>query len=181
MPRYICDYCHKSRNSRKGLTLHLNRSRDCRNRHEKRTGTAPDFIHYSTFAGHAPSSYPPLGPSDPSDPWEDADFTAFELANIRLDDNPFGDTTIAGTMPHQQPSGPPEIVKFPAHHEAGKKYGSCETQFETILKAETEQGLGEYGEFEDEDDWKLAEWLVKNVGKNQIDEFLKLNIVRGIL
>jgi hypothetical protein len=30
---------------------------------------------------------------------------------------------------------------------------------------------------EDEDDWQLAEWLVKNVGQNSIDEFLKLPVV----
>ncbi len=35
----------------------------------------------------------------------------------------------------------------------------------------------EWGPFADEDEWQLAEWLLKNVGQMQADAFLKLPIV----
>ena len=49
--------------------------------------------------------------------------------------------------------------------------------FEQIRKEQQETGSSKWGPFKDQDEWELAEWLLKNVGQKQTDDFLKLNIV----
>ncbi|KAJ6524347.1 hypothetical protein B0H19DRAFT_1215001 [Mycena capillaripes] len=36
------------------------------------------------------------------------------------------------------------------------------------------------GPFESDDEWELAKWLIKNVGHNQMEAFLKLPIIQGV-
>ena len=38
-------------------------------------------------------------------------------------------------------------------------------------------GGSHWGPFEDEDEWQLAEWLIRYVSQKQTDTFLKLLIV----
>ena len=38
--------------------------------------------------------------------------------------------------------------------------------------------VDEWAPFKDEEEWELFRWLIKHVGQNRIDEFLKLSIVR---
>ncbi|KAL6305981.1 hypothetical protein BKA93DRAFT_816611 [Sparassis latifolia] len=40
-----------------------------------------------------------------------------------------------------------------------------------------EANTSEYAPFEDQEEWELAEWLMKNLGQNRIDEYLALPIV----
>ncbi|KDQ62841.1 hypothetical protein JAAARDRAFT_104347, partial [Jaapia argillacea MUCL 33604] len=50
------------------------------------------------------------------------------------------------------------------------------TKFEKVH--EQQEYLGSpWGPFEDQEEWELAQWLVRNVGHNQTDKFLKLLIV----
>ncbi|KAJ3487621.1 hypothetical protein NLI96_g3382 [Meripilus lineatus] len=41
------------------------------------------------------------------------------------------------------------------------------------------RGAEVWGPFQDEDEWELAKWLIKNVGHNQAEEFLKLQAIHG--
>jgi hypothetical protein len=52
------------------------------------------------------------------------------------------------------------------------------TKFEDIFKTEGDSGL--WGKFKTEGKWKLAKWLLDNVGHNQIAQFLDLSIVRTV-
>ena len=49
--------------------------------------------------------------------------------------------------------------------------------FEKIRHEQILNGSSSWGPFDDEDDWQLAEWLIRNIGQNQIDTFLNLRIV----
>ncbi|KAJ7158446.1 hypothetical protein C8R46DRAFT_1164909 [Mycena filopes] len=55
---------------------------------------------------------------------------------------------------------------FPPQREAGKTYGDSKTRFEKIRDDQVLTG-----------EWELAKWLIKNVGHNKTESFLKLPIV----
>ena len=42
------------------------------------------------------------------------------------------------------------------------------------------EGLDEFVPFSSEDEWGMAEWLMKNVGQNKTEEFLKLPMVSTV-
>lgn len=65
------------------------------------------------------------------------------------------------------------IETYPAEARAGAAWGTGTPKFQAIHK---EIGK-DWGPFEDEDEWQMAEWLIKNVGQTQTDKFLKLPIV----
>lgn len=71
---------------------------------------------------------------------------------------------------------------FPTTKRAGTWKHLAPTSFEKLKIADEEiVGQGEvWGPFESEDDWEMAKWLVKNVGHNQAEDFLKLNMVRSM-
>jgi hypothetical protein len=69
------------------------------------------------------------------------------------------------------------IESFPTEFKAGAPCGIGAPKFETIHQQQQDQGKSNWGPFEDEDEWELAEWLIKNVGQTQTDKFLKLPIV----
>jgi len=68
---------------------------------------------------------------------------------------------------------------FPAP--AGESFGERATLFEALKGQQNIEGESRWAPFKDRDEWELAEWLMKNVGQNKTDEFLKLPIVSGTL
>jgi hypothetical protein len=52
------------------------------------------------------------------------------------------------------------------------------TKFEDIFK--TKGDSGPWDKFKTEGEWKLAKWLLDNIGHNQITKFLNLSIVRTV-
>ncbi|KAJ6612021.1 hypothetical protein B0H10DRAFT_1808397 [Mycena sp. CBHHK59/15] len=48
--------------------------------------------------------------------------------------------------------------------------------FQMIRDDQVLQGAEVLGPFESDEEWELAKWLIKNVGHNQMEEFLKLPI-----
>ncbi|KAF7971991.1 hypothetical protein HWV62_19343 [Athelia sp. TMB] len=71
----------------------------------------------------------------------------------------------------------PEWVNpFP---DAGQCLGArAKTNFEMIRDTQILKGDEVLGPFESDDEWQLAKWLIKNVGHNQAEEFLRLPIVQ---
>ncbi|KAJ8521884.1 hypothetical protein ONZ45_g1435 [Pleurotus djamor] len=63
----------------------------------------------------------------------------------------------------------------PDEWKAGAILGHGQTKFEGILH----ENASLYGPFASEQEWQLAQWLVKNAGQSQADEFLKLPITRA--
>jgi hypothetical protein len=66
---------------------------------------------------------------------------------------------------------------FPKDKGAGATFGTDRTSFEQIRDDQILLGVEVLGPFESEEEWELAKWLIKNVGHNQTDTFLKLPIV----
>jgi hypothetical protein len=69
------------------------------------------------------------------------------------------------------------VEEFRAESQAGATFGSGPTTFDAIRDDQILQGAQVLGPFESEEEWQLAKWLIKNVGHNQMDSFLKLPIV----
>ena len=55
--------------------------------------------------------------------------------------------------------------------------GEGMTTFELWEKENVEESRDQWYPFQSQEEWELAVWLAKNVGHNQIDEFLKLAMV----
>lgn len=66
---------------------------------------------------------------------------------------------------------------YPGEHQAGLAVGNSCTAFDFIRDDQILRGLEIWGPFANDAEWELAKWLVKNVGHNQADEFLKLAMV----
>lgn len=61
---------------------------------------------------------------------------------------------------------------------AGASYGRKKTTFDIIRDEQVLRGAEIWGPFQNDAEWELAKWLIKNVGHNQAEEFLKLAVVR---
>ena len=72
------------------------------------------------------------------------------------------------------------IEKFPKEYLAGATWGNCKPLYEYLDEKQKREGGSRWGPFKDEDEWRLAEWLIRNVGQKQTDIFLKLPIVSFI-
>ena len=75
----------------------------------------------------------------------------------------------------------PWIESFPEQKQAGATFGEARHLFEVIHDEQVLCGDEIWGPFENEEEWELAKWLIKNVGHNQTEEFLKLPIVREFI
>ena len=69
------------------------------------------------------------------------------------------------------------IEEFPQHLGAGAVWGEDVPFFEELRREQEENGSSRWGPFEDQDEWELAMWLIRNVGHKQINAFSNLNIV----
>ena len=70
------------------------------------------------------------------------------------------------------------VEEFPEEYRAGATWGQSNPLFESHRQAQQEDGSSPWGPFENEEEWGLAEWLIRNVGQKQTDAFLRLPIVR---
>jgi hypothetical protein len=55
--------------------------------------------------------------------------------------------------------------------------GRSKTKFDAYRESQDEGGEQRWAPFRDQEEWDLAQWLLKNVGQTKIDQFLKLDIV----
>ena len=69
------------------------------------------------------------------------------------------------------------IEEYPTEQKAGAAWGKDQPLFEQIRREQQGNGTSQWGPFKNQDEWELAEWLLKNMEQKQMDVFLKLNIV----
>lgn len=70
--------------------------------------------------------------------------------------------------------------EFPEEGQAGATFGKGPTTFQAIRDDQILQGAQILGPFESDDEWELAKWLIKNVGHNQMEAFLKIHQIQGL-
>ncbi|KAI9457549.1 hypothetical protein HD554DRAFT_2207192 [Boletus coccyginus] len=67
---------------------------------------------------------------------------------------------------------------FPTKYTVGTAHTTARTTFEHIHDEQLANGSEIWAPFANEEEWALAKWLIKNMGQNQAEEFLKLNIIQ---
>ena len=67
------------------------------------------------------------------------------------------------------------VRRYPGR--AAEVVGMGENTFEKWRRENAEEGRSRWYPFASEKEWGLARWLVKSVGQNDIEDFLKLPIV----
>jgi hypothetical protein len=108
--------------------------------------------------------------------------------SMSLIKNPYHHHTInlGGQVPDKDAPLPPLstpasqdvfIEPFPEEAKAGGVWGTGTLHFESICQAQESAGDANWGPFEDEEGWQLAEWLIRNICQKQTDAYLRLPIV----
>lgn len=184
-----CGFCGKGPfPSPSGLIQHIQQAVACRNASHREFGQYRNNIWYPLPAEKTPHELAhPL--EDPNDETLDNDL------NHAAADFPFNEVNDeAPEFPPDRPSATPsrratveEVVDegdvYPgtrfvepclAEWKAGAVWGHGVPAFEKIRE---EQGGHNWGPFEDQDEWELAQWLICNAGQKQTDAFLKMPIV----
>lgn len=167
-PYITCDYCdHTPFRTPQGLQHHLSTAVECKELHSRRKRPKPS----RNFDLDDPEAY-----------YDD------HMAPQAFDNN-LDEANGPDNLPEHNGAHPDPRTRTTEHRlhyadyprPAGSKLSAAKTEFERRLAKEQADGCGFYGEFDNREEWELAQWLARNLGQNQIDNFLKLDIVRGMI
>ena len=70
------------------------------------------------------------------------------------------------------------IEEYPGNLGGGAVWEEDIPFFERIWLDQQANGTSRWGPFDNQDEWELAQWLVRNVGQKQINALLNMKIVR---
>lgn len=178
-----CGYCFKEFFKAKDVQLHIGNSPRCRAvRNRERSRREPtqspeleeestnytDPIHVDNVA-----QYQEEADYVPSDRWEEVG-----LNEGNVDELPNRRTTVEEVEDEEAPG---RYGRDYNPDEVAHPLGEGQTVFERLREKQIEAGLASkpWAPFEDEEEWDLAQWLIKEVSQTAADKFLKLAIVSG--
>jgi hypothetical protein len=197
---HFCEFCGKGPfPSSSGLNKHMRHSVNCNKTARQKWGsfatTMWDNAPGPSNIEQQPPASPPILEDDELPNMPDI---ALEEDLQALEDD-LADTTITPHCPQSPAPAPPGpemppaqpeslratvddayyIEEFPADLGAGAIWGEEVPVFEKLWQEQKAEGSSRWGPFENQNEWELAEWLIKNIGQKQTDAFLNLNIVRS--
>lgn len=174
-----CPYCRKSLTSATGVKRHIQQSERCRRAWDAWISSelqAPSASASSSLAGPPtidptePSMSPPATYTRSDTPMsaESTDATSHDNPyRARVEDVPDEDDLVRWVQAYPRP--------------AAQVLGMGECTFERWRRENEQSGKPRWSPFANEREWELGRWLIKNVGQNQIETFLKLAIVSTYL
>lgn len=179
-----CGFCGKGPfPSAVGLIRHVQQSIPCHRASQKEFGSYRNNIWHADRCSVRPENIPlPNGDDDDDFGIEldnDIQHMTFEPRQPSPSEPAPVSTSRRATVEEVPDEGEPGVhyvEEFPEEHRAGAVWGQGTPKFEEIRQKLEADGT-RWGPFEDEEDWELAEWLMKNVGQTQAETFLKLPIV----
>lgn len=173
-----CRHCDKNCLSKRGLRQHIDSVPACKEFYHR---TKQDLTLRYQRARSSSSGPHPYIPSaqvdvllddlptgndslDPQTlPVPDSDCRA-RVEDAEDEENPHDNHRKRFATPYPDPAGIPSSAE----------------QFATAFERYCDTICGQYGPFDNEDDWELGKFLMENLGQGKTDEFLKLGKVRYI-
>lgn len=163
MPLLHCEYCSKEFATRSRLAKHTQNVRPCRKRWERAVQSTEDPVAVNATVG---SDVEPINPFDELPAWhephsEDHGSHKVTVEEVEDDNDPQYFQRFVEPYPIENT---PRLCKGTTKFEEWR--GMCERDGHTPLEP-----------FKSQEEWELASWLMRNIGKTNIDEYLKLEIV----
>jgi hypothetical protein len=193
---YYCSFCGKMCTTAPGLEQHIARTPDCKKASGEKFNEYAKSIWDDVPANPNDAEQPPLEnlpdlPDLPDIHLEED----LQLAEDTLYDDEINLPQPPPPPPHVEPEPNPQpATEVPNNEDSGRyienfleeyladaTWGRCKPLFESIEEEQKRAGRSCWAPFEDEDEWQLAEWLIRNIGQKQTDTFLKLPIVSFFL
>lgn len=167
--QHQCRYCWRYFPTIPGLRGHISKKRSCRENRQRVLARLDQRLAQAE-AG--------VGAVDDVEMEDGTDIPAESAHNICIDHGPIppdppAKTTASGPGSHAKVSR--WVEAYPSS--AGATKGMGETDFVKVQEQQRECNEDPWAPFESRDEWELAQWLLRNVGQNATDEFLKLPIV----
>ena len=185
----FCGFCGKGPfTSSSGLNRHIGRSLNCNNAQRQEWGT---------YATNMWDNAPGLDETQQVASPPILDNELADLPDTTLEDHLQEVEYLPDAEPH--PEVPPHVPEChrstvndaedeeldtenyiqdsPTNLGAGAVWGEDIPFFEKLRQEQIQNESSRWGPFEDQDEWELAQWLIRNTGHNQINDFLNLNIV----
>lgn len=190
-----CPYCQKCTPTAVGVKRHISLSSKCFNAWQveltrKKVGTVFDIHAKPDSRNRAPMEDITYENEDdqPSDVDMDIDLPGFMPIPASNSPDP---AIVLPDVPTQRRQAPAEVCdknyirqkerwseSYPGG--AAEILGQTKTLFEKWQDAHITNKTSEWAPFQDQHEWDLAQWLMKNIGQTSIDEYLKLPIVSKI-
>ncbi|EPQ55314.1 hypothetical protein GLOTRDRAFT_129596 [Gloeophyllum trabeum ATCC 11539] len=181
-----CTFCGKHVPTTSGLKRHIQRTKDC---HQQWLAKLKTFT-IADYGNNGDSDNESVYEDDLPDEQASSSHSTTGLDQLGSPLLPVPpNSTIASSADGLHPPEPEAedsepvtgrerfVEGFPGI--AGQGLRREETRFDKLRRTQEERRQAVWDPFVDEEEWELARWLAKNVGQNQIDEFLKLSITRN--
>ena len=175
MPGHLCTFCHLTFPTGKGLSIHLAQSSSCG---EKLQAARANFNpHMGTESGLPPSH----GDMEIT-------YNTDDVGNLNETDMNYSIPSNVDPFP-EPPDRLPELPTnsqsrlqwpwfiHPYPGQVATVVGEADTLFDTVHKEQQDNNPA--APFDNEEEWDLAKWLIKNVSQTGIEEFTKLSIISG--
>ena len=175
---YLCKYCHQTKPTQTALNRHIAHSAVCLQAWQENLLNLT-----SGGSGSINSHFATINNSIPLDLLENDDFNG-EVA-ITEEIRPASNNLQVSSLQRSEESGTGNDARsqirryrkgYPVGY-AAKIFGEGKTKFQIWKEDQILHGENEWAPFENQKEWDLAWWLIKNVGQTSIDEFLRLPIV----
>jgi len=196
MAPHRCNYCLKPIATEAGIKRHIAQSPACRDqwtklleRMELTVSKDEDDQLPEHMNDDAPGDpYELMNEFDAMDGPDDAldvpDGHLVHLSHVDVDPGP-PDLSEPPSKRARMEEDNGDLPRWPASGRFTEQYpgvaatilGKEKTVFESMEATDLEKGRSEWAPFRDEDEWELAQYLMKNLGKTKIDELLKLSHV----
>ncbi|KAI6037388.1 hypothetical protein BKA83DRAFT_4120872 [Pisolithus microcarpus] len=191
MPAHHCDYCLKPISTLAGVKWHIAQLAACQ---QQWNWVLECTASAASVDDHQIGDEMDNAPGIVSDRYNESDGNDSGHDNLDIQEGPLVQQLQSYAEP--EPLNPPskhasvgdDVEDEPALANGGcfvEQYtgaaahilGSWPTVFEDMENAENTSGGSQWAPFQNEEEWELAHFLMKNVGQMKIDDFLKLSLV----